>query len=154
MKTIKNILIGTFAFTSLLFASCSNDDDSNQTLIEANALPTIAQDFVATHFNGSTYRRIKMQDTPDADGSVYEVYLSNGFEIEFDATGNWLDIDGRNIAIPAAIIPEPINNHVNENHPNLFITTIEIKPIGYQVELSNDLDLVFTSEGEFVQFDN
>ena len=157
MKKVKNTIKGLFlATTILLTVSCSNDDNSNtnEVVIEASALPETARNFISTHFPDATYRRIEKQSIPDDDGSIYDVYLSNGFEIDFDANGNWTDVNGGNTAIPTAIIPEPITAYVTANYPNLFITTIEIEPTGYDVELSNDLDLVFNPQGEFVRIGN
>ena len=157
MKTIKNLMIGAFILSTLLIlTSCSNDDnsDANEVVIEANALPETTRNFITTHFPDATYRRIEKQNIADDDGSVYDVHLSNGFEIDFDINGNWTDIDGGQTAIPTAIIPEPITNYVTMNYPNLFITTIEIETTGYDVELSNELDLVFNPQGEFVRIDN
>jgi len=157
MKTIKNLMIGAFILSTLLIlTSCSNDDNSNtnEVVIEANALPEMARNFITTHFPDATYRRIEKQNIADDDGSIYDVYLSNGFEIDFDINGNWTDIDGGQTVIPTAIIPEPITNYVIANYPSLFITTIEIETTGYDVELSNGLDLVFNPQGEFVRIDN
>ena len=150
-------MIGAFILSTLLvLTSCSNDDNAstNEVVIEANALPETAQNFVTTHFPDATYRRIEKQNIADDDGSVYDVHLSNGFEIDFDINGNWTDIDGGQTAIPTAIIPEAIVNYVTTTYPSLFITTIEIEPTGYDVELSNELDLVFNPQGEFVRIDN
>ncbi len=157
MKKIKNTIKGLFLATTILLAvSCSNDDNSNtnEVVIEASALPETARNFIAIHFPDVTYKRIEKQSIPDDDDSIYDVYLSNGFEIDFDANGNWTDIDGGNTAIPTAIIPEPITAYLTANYPNLFITIIEIEPTGYDVELSNNLDLVFNPQGEFVRIGN
>lgn len=146
MEKVKNTIKGLFlATTILLAASCSNDDNSNtnEVIIEASALPETTRNFISTHFPDAAYRRIEKQNIPNNDGSIYDIYLSNGFEIDFDANGNWTNVDGGNTAIPTAIIPEPITAYVTANYPNLFITTIEIESTGYDVELSNDLDLVF-----------
>lgn len=157
MKTFKNLFLATFlAIDGLALTSCSNDDNSsnNETLIEASALPELARTFIATHFPDATYVRIEKQNIADADGSIYDVHLSNGFEIDFDTNGNWTDVDGNFTAVPPAIVPETITNYVTANYPDLFISTIEIETTGYDVELSNDLDLIFNSQGEFVRISN
>jgi len=151
MKTLKNVLLGAL-FASAGLVSCSNDDNgnSNETVIEASALPENARTFVTTHFPTATYVRVEKQNIADDDGSIYDAHLSNGFEIDFDTNGNWTDVDGNANAVPTAIVPEAITNYVTLTYPNQFISTIEIEITGYDVELSNDLDLKFTAQGEFI----
>lgn len=151
MKKVFLMALIALGFTAV---SCS-DDDKNETkkIIEANMLPEAAKTFVETHFTGTTYIRVEKQSRPDDDGSIYDVYLSNGFEIDFDANGNWKDIDGKHLAIPTAIIPAPIAEYVTTNYASAIITTIEIEKHGYDIELSNDTDLVFNANGEFVRVD-
>jgi hypothetical protein len=134
--------------------SCSDDDNgSTDKIIEASELPAAARTFVETYFPAATYTRVEKQSRADSDGSVYDVHLSNGFEIDFTAEGEWTDIDGGMAEVPAGIIPAPISAYVAENYSGSFITTIEIERYGYDVELSNDVDLVFNAEGEFVRVD-
>ena len=41
----------------------------------------------------------------EPDGTLFEVNLSNGFEIDFTAEGNWLDVDGQTQELPQGIVP-------------------------------------------------
>lgn len=152
-KIIALAFTAVLSFTAL---SCSDDDNkkTNETVINAAQLPQAARDFIAAHFAGVTYTRIEKDAIPDDDGSVYDVYLSNGFEIDFDVNGNWTDIDGNNQAIPTAIIPIPIADYVTANYTGTAITKIEIESYGYEVELSNGIDLIFDTNGNFIRIDN
>lgn len=156
MKTIKNVLLTAFFVTLLsMSVSCSSDDNGNNntTVIESNALPENARNFISTHFPDATYTLVKQNSVADDDGSIYDVYLSNGFEIDFDANGNWTDVDGNTQAVPTAIIPAPIVSYVTANYSGQTINTIEIETTGYDIELSNGLDLVFNTQGEFIRID-
>lgn len=146
----------TLAFLALglpAFIACSDDDTTDETVIEAQELPTKAQDFVSTHFPTSDYSRIEMNTVAENDGSLYEVQLSGNFEIDFTAEGDWVDVDGNGQEIPAAFIPEKIATYITENYADLFISGIDSEPTGYEIDLSNDLDVKFDTEGNFVSED-
>lgn len=153
---MKKIILTGFIALSLLLSttSCDSDDDDHESIISAADLPKPADTFVTTYFPNTTYLTIKKQRNPDADGSIYDVYLTNGFEIDFDATGNWIDIDGNHQAIPVELIPEKINIYVTANYPNQFVTSIDNERTYTEVELSNNLELVFDTQGNFLRIDN
>lgn len=151
---MKKVILSGFIALSLLFTttSCDNDDD-NDYVINATDLPQTAGTFVTTYFPNATFQTVKKQNRADSDGSIYDVYLSNGFEIDFDANGNWVDIDGNYQAIPVALIPEKIQAYVTANYPNQFVTSIDNENTYTEVELSNNLELVFDKQGNFVRID-
>lgn len=151
---MKKIILTGFIALSLLFSttSCDNDDD-HDTIINAADLPAQAGTFVTTYFPNATYLTVKKQNRADNDGSIYDVFLTNGFEIDFDAAGNWIDIDGNHQAIPVELVPEKINSYVTTNYSGLFVTSIDNEPTYTEVELSNNLELVFDRQGNFVRID-
>jgi hypothetical protein len=152
---MKNLFLSTIAALGFFAVSCGNDDESSSyTVIEAGELPQAARLFVETHFSTATYSRIEKQKVADSDGSIYDVHLSNGFEIDFDADGDWTDVDGNNQQVPSSIIPEPIMVYVASQYANTYVTTIEIENNGYEVELNNGIDLVFDSNGNFIRVGN
>lgn len=156
---MKKTFITSFIALSLLLAttSCDSNDDAtpqNQATIAPSALPSAAKTFTDTYFPNAVYKSAVKLNTPGLNGSVYDTSLSSGYEIDFDANGNWTEIDGGNKAIPANLIPEKINAYIAANYPGLFVVQIENEKTKYDVELSNDLDLVFTMQGDFVRIDH
>ena len=151
---MKKIILTGFIALSLLLSttSCDNDDD-HDTVINATDLPAQAGTLVTTYFPNATYLTVKKQNRADNDGSIYDVFLTNGFEIDFDAAGNWIDIDGNHQAISVELVPEKINTYVTANYTNLFITSIDKEPTYIEVELSNNLELVFDLQGNFLRID-
>ena len=125
----KVLLHSLFLILSIsLFISCSDDDD--EIIIQPSELPQTAQDFVSTHFKDATYIRIEQDKKPDADGALYDVYLSNGFKIEFDTKGLWVEVDGEIQAIPTSIIeliPATIPSYIKTTYPNQYIVSIDKK---------------------------
>ncbi len=138
---MKKVLILILAlFTVNVFASCDRP-------VTFSDLPSKAQQFINQHFNGIEVISVV------ADDGHYEVYLSDGTELEFDRKGEWRDVDCKRKAVPAAIIPTNITNYVKSKFPSNFIVRIEKKHVGYEVELDNDLDLRFDKNGNFQNVD-
>jgi len=151
---MKKIILTGFIALSILFSTTScNNDDERESIITSADLPTTSDTFVSTYFPNTTYLTVKKQNKADSDGSIYDVYLTNGFEIDFDAAGNWIDIDGNHQVIPAELIPEKINTYVTANYANLFVTSIDKETTYIEVELSNNLGLVFDLQGNFLRID-
>ena len=69
--------------------------------------------------------------------------MADGTELEFDQSGAWTDVDCKNKAVPAAIVPEAIGQYVADNYASLTIVQIERENYGYDIELSNGLDIRF-----------
>lgn len=85
----------------------------------------------------------------------YEVIMTDGSEISFDKHGNWKDVEvSSNASVPTAFILSPISNFVKANQGKAKVTGIEKKSYGYEVELSNGVDVRFTEKGKFIRYDD
>jgi len=127
---------------------CSDDDDDKT--ISFDELPEISKTFLDTHFQGQTARLVEK----DNDG--YDVYLNNKFKVEFDLSGEWDDVDGINQAVPTSILsllPGAIMSYISENYPEQSVYEVNKEPFGFEIELSNNLELEFTPEGQFIRID-
>lgn len=134
-----------------VFTSCAEDDDEYDYVIEFAALPSQARNLVNNHFEGTTVTQVRQKYAPDSDGTVYEIFLT-GYEIKCDTNGKWIKIEGKNNkALPVSLfgseIPMAIKTYVETNHANQNIVEIERKSYGFEVELSNDMDLKFNADG-------
>lgn len=140
--------------SALTFTACDKDDPI-ETGVSYAELPHAGKAVIETHFDQHTVANITRKQRPDTDGTLYEVRLSNGIEIDLDKDGNWTDIDGNRQALPDALIPAPILQYVRQQYPApLFIEGIDKEPYGYQVDLSNDVDLRFGANGNFLGIDD
>lgn len=137
MKTIKILMLALLAVLQL--TSCHSDDD--EVVINQTDLPTAAQTFLSDYFNGLQVTRVEKDNENGSDR--YDVYLADGTELEFDQSGAWTDVDCKNKAVPAAIVPEAIGKYVADNYASLKIVQIERENYGYDIELSNGLDIRF-----------
>ena len=131
---MKLIRLLSVAAICLLFTavSCAHDR-----IIPVTQLPAQAQTFIKTYFADKTVAYAKQ------DGAKYEVKFNDGAEVEFDRKGNWDNVDCKFTAVPEAIVPEQIKNYVAANHPGALITKIDKERYGYEIELSNSLELKF-----------
>ncbi len=147
MKTKSNLAICLLA--GLAFGFSAN---AQKTPIAKSALPANAQTFLKTHFPGQEPSYIiEDKETFSKD---YKVQFANNIEVEFDGKGNWEEVDGNHNAIPLSIIPKAIAAYIKTNFPNTTITKIDKGNWGYEVDLSNGLELEFNSKGSFLRIDN
>lgn len=149
-----SLLAALFSF-SFVVASCSDDDDDD-VYIPVEALPEPGKAFVATHFPTATVSRLEKNKGMDEDGTLFEAYLSNGFELDFAPDGTWTGVDGHLQAVPQtviALLPQTLTDYVTTNYAGQSVVEVEKKNYGFKIELSNDLDLMFKSDGTFIAMD-
>lgn len=144
----KFFLSSIIAMAVCVVSSSCNAEDM---FVSTRELPQTAQTFLASHFpNTSVASTIK-------DGHDYEIRMNNGWEVEFNHNGEWENIDCKRDEVPAsvlALIPETIVAYINSNYATAYITEISRDRAGYEVELSNGLDLKFSSKGTFKAIDD
>ena len=116
----------------------------------AQALPEAITTFIKQQFPNATIAGIE----PDHEhgGLEYDVYLSDGTQIDFDANNQWKKVESR--AVPAFFIPKAIATYVSSNYQNMAITKIKKEYNTYEVELVNGMDLVFDRSGRFMGMDD
>ena len=125
---------------------------ANDRVIPVDQLPEAAKKFVEATFPGHTisYATVDM----DFLSKNYEVRLDNGVEIDFDNGGTWDKVDCKFSAVPADLVPATITEYVKTHFPGTQIVKIDKERRGYEVELSNDIDLHFNSNGKLLYIDD
>ena len=121
-------------------------------IISEQQLPAAAKTFVKQYFKNRTVSLAKKD--VDLGSTSFDVVLNSGTKIEFNAKGEWKEVDCAPAAVPAALIPAAIAKYVKANYANLKIVKIERDAAGYDIELSNDVDLKFDKQGNFVRIDD
>lgn len=119
--------------------------------INPNQVPNSLRQFVVTHY-GKEVTITRAERERKGEGFEYEVKLSNGAEIDYGISDEWLEIEDVN-GVPQAIVGETIAAHVKANHPNAKIVKIEREARGFEVKLSNGLELVYDRAGRFLRLD-
>lgn len=140
-----------FLLTAVLIAplwSCSDDDE----LVVFGDIPSKAQVFVESYFPGA--KVVKVERDGKHSSAKYDVYLSDGTEIEFDSAGEWIDVDAPyGKAVPAAIVPSPIAEFVVDTYPDQLINEFSRESYGYKAELTNEVELEFDHDYVFIRIE-
>jgi len=119
---------------------------------QAQAVPEAINAFVKQYFPNATIAGVE----PDNDhgGVEYDVHLNDGTEVDFDANNQWETIESRAKGVPAAFIPQAIATYVKSNYQNMAVAKIHKEHYGYEIELTNGLELNFDQSGQFMGMDD
>ena len=146
---MKRITLIITAFVCLLTTAvvCHAGD----TPIPAAKLPAAALAFVQKNFpdNAIVYAE---KDTEFLK-TTYEVRFADGTKLKFDKNGEWDKVDCQMTAVPAAIVPSAIQQYVNTTFADALVVKIDKESYGYNVELSNDIDLKFSHNEKLIGYD-
>lgn len=130
-------------------AACTSETVSH----DASQLPSKAQEFISQNFTSAI--SVVEKDKNLGKTSEYEVTLTDGSQIEFNSSGEWKSVDTpNNVPVPAGIVPTNIAQYVAQNHQGAYIVGIEKNKKGYEIELSNGMDMQFGPAGNFLNYDN
>lgn len=145
MKKYVFLLVSLFVFNLTVLA----DDDKP---IKVTEMPGEAQTFIKKHFANQSVAVAKMEK--DWMDRSYEVIFTNGDKVEFDKKGKWTEVDCEYSQVPVAVIPAAIQKYINQHYPNTKVLKIELKDKrGYEVELSNDIELEFDKHFNITDID-
>lgn len=145
MKRLIFLLACVFALS--LVAAAANDKP-----IKFEEMPKQAQQFVKKHFPTLSIALIKMET--DFLSKSYDVIFTNGDKLEFDKRGKWTNIDCEHSVVPVELIPDTILGYVQKQSPKATIMKIEITDRkGYEVELSNGVEIEFDKKFNVIDID-
>lgn len=148
MKTLKKL--GTLMV--VLFAT--SVATAQHKILTLEQLPAKAQTLLKENFGGLDIATI-WEETEYFSQKEYNVTFNDGSEIEFRSNGDWKEVKSRTGNVPANIVPVAISQHITKYFQNTTVREIKRrKSGGYEVELSNGLDLEFNSKGRFVRIDD
>ena len=115
-------------------------------------LPQAVQDSVLQNF---TEAQIEFITSKKVQFRTYEykfIMLDNT-QMEYDNKARLHEIESPN-GVPAAFIPQEIQDYVQATFPNTLITKYERELLSQKVKLSNKMDLVFSKSGKFIRIDD
>ena len=127
-------------------------EQSKETIFNTDdPTPAITQ-FVKTYFPKANISMVH----PDKD--EYEVRLNDGTEIEFTRGFEWKKIDCEHSTsytnIPAELVPGEITTYVKNNFGTQGIVKIEKKRKGWDIELTNKLEIKFNKNFVVTKMDD
>ena len=126
--------------TILLATACAEGD-----------VPPTAQTFIQQYFPDASIVLVEMDE--DEDGKECSVWFNDGMKIDFDTNGEWKRVSRKKTGVPAVLIPEVIAQYVKANFPNEAVFKLSKKSYGYKVELSNDVVLKFSPQGQLIEME-
>jgi len=133
-----------FFLMAIVCLLVSNMCLARERAIPLEHLPAKAKAFVQSNFKSNTII------FAEKDGSTFECRLDDGTLIDFKSDGSWVSVDRSVKAVPSKLIPETIQEYVDAKFTNCMITKIDKTFYGYEIELSNDLDLKFNNQGKLI----
>ena len=149
----KSIMLKKFLLTLVLIMGISSAAFAGDKYAhDASVLPTAAQTTLAKNFK-SKVSVVKI-DKDFGRISEYEVVMTDGTEITFDRDGNWKDVEVNvSKSVPEFFVPAGVTKYVKANQNGQRIVGIEKERNGYDVELSNGVEMKFDKLGNFVRYD-
>lgn len=146
------------------WSGCAQDSDLNP-IVEGSTVSTSMDDnveqvpdavlaYIAANYPAATILSIETESEDD-NAVTYEVYLSDGTEVYFDADGNFLldetSTDSDDSDVVVTDLPQAILDYVAANYPDAVIESANGEDNGaIEVELSTGLDLYFDADGNFI----
>lgn len=145
MKRIFAIIAGALAFTGIMNAD-------NDRVITFDQLPEKAKTFITTDFADQKVSYAK--EETDIFEVTYEVVFSQGTKIEFDNKGEWKEIDCKYTMLDEKFVPDQIKAYVAKQWPDVKFVRIEKGRYGYEVDLTNGLELTFDKNFNLIEIDD
>lgn len=118
-------------------------------IISFDSLPQNSKEFIKKYFKAPV--GIVQQDK-----NSYEVYLSDGTELEFSKDGSWKEIEAKIIPIDLDILPANIANIIKNEFKDIKAREIEKKINYYKIKLVNNIKVLIDFNGTilFKEFDD
>lgn len=140
------LTICTFATISLV--ACNDDDDNNEKVIPLTEVSEKIKSYVGTHFPAhSIVKAVK-----DTSLNTHKIYLLGNVELKFTSSDEVYDIEAKT-KLPDSVIPVKLLQYVTKNYPSNHIISWEKKLYEQEIELNNDVDLIFSLTGDFLRVD-
>ena len=134
----------------LMFAGIASAD--NDRIIPFEQLPAKAQKFMKKYFPNEKVSYVKEES--DFMELSYEVILTKGTKVEFSGQGEWKEVDCRYSTLNEELVPVQIREYVKTNFPDTQFVQIEKGYRGYEVKLTNRLELTFDNQFRLVDIDD
>jgi len=120
---------------------------------DVNLLPTEARELIKSHFAEASISYLKVdKNLFRVEG--YDVRLTDGTELDFNSKGQWTEIEAEKNAVPASLIPDVIKKYMKQNYNGQRVKKIKHNRRGYELKLSNGLEVEFDNMGNFLRLDD
>lgn len=124
---------------------------AHERMIPYAELPQKARTFIEQYFQRDKVIAIEMDNDRHTE---YKVRFADGCKLSFDGNGEWTEVDMSQGEVPSAVVPEAVAKQVAVSFPNATIVQIERRGGGYEVELSDDREMIFDAAGNVIKVDD
>lgn len=145
MKRFWIALLGAELFATAAFAG------GDEVPVRMHELPDAAKTLVKKYFHDIEVVSATMEK---GVAPSYEVKLADGTKIDFDARGEWTDVERPGGVVPDGLIPQPILKFVAANYPGRHVRGVERDGRNHEVSLDNGLELKFNRRFRLVETDH
>ena len=121
-------------------------------VIKYDELPLKARNFIKEHFPNEQPSNI-MEDR-ELSHTEYMVAMASGMKIEFDADGQWTEVDCRYTSVPRDVVPDKITEYIKKHHPAGKVVEIQRDKNKWEVKLNSGLELTFDSSFRLIEIDD
>jgi hypothetical protein len=118
--------------------------EHNDELVDLANLPPAITEYIRNNFPGVNIVKAEF------DEGRFNLYLSNGWELYFDANGNFLRAERDDEFIDPANLPAEIKDYIHNNYPDASIVKAEFDDGRYEILLDNKVELYFDRNGNFL----
>jgi len=143
MRKFKAILL-LLAMVAVSFNARADHDQ----IISFNEMPEAAQALLKQYFAN----KVPLVVTVDWDD--YTIMYESGEKVEFDKQGNWKEFDCHSSLVPVELIPEQIKTHVAATCPGSQILKLDRNRRGYEVRLTNGLEVEYGPTFQVIDIDD
>ena len=143
---MKKVII-LFAITLLSFTAYGKEQ-----VIDYEQLPARARAIIERHFSKSEIVVVHQEGI--GRHAEYEIDFFNGGELEFDDDGDLTSVEVKSGSVPADLIPQAIREAVEGRYSSFRIVKYKVERRGYEVELSNGLEIEFDESFNITKIDN
>lgn len=159
----------------------SNEDDEYQNLSDTSLTRAVQEkitNYINTNYTGKTITEVEIEN------QIIEIELSSDVSLRFDLNGNFLSFDNENnndsddsndsdndndnddsdddeneytslsSSNLSASVQQKIDTYISFNYAGQTIVEVEVENQKIEIELSNDVELIFDLNGNFLKLDN
>lgn len=141
---MKKFILALFA---LLLLAGGVTAQSRKRTIDPENLPKAAKELIQKHWPSCAI------DYASAKSREYEVLLTDGTLIEFDSKGVWKEMECTE-GLPVTLVPVYITRYIVNRYPKQLIIDCEKMRGGYEVTLTNGLEIQFDLKGNVTHVDD
>ena len=113
-------------------------------IISFDQLPASSKEFLSKYFKAEV-------GLVQKDKNSYEVYLSDGSELEFEIDGSWHEVENKANPFELDFLPPNLSAIIKNEFPNTKAIEIEKKISYYKIKLTNGVKIYMDFNGTILK---